>query len=341
MRFFFLFLFLISFFTLSCNSENEKDLNNFVLKEQKFSIASYEIDSIFNLFKERYGFSEIEEEHRLIKRLLLDEIYNNELDFIFDIIFPLPEFTIGYSPKLLVLSPRDKIYREDELLLNYDLSLEEIEKIEESISNDIGYSAVIVNIGGVAAYPSIIKETDNYGDLFRLHAHEWLHQYLILFPLGRAYFNDPRMKIVNETLANIYSERLLENICMKNIEFKNELCSSSSESNLDGEFNYDLYISNLRLQVDELLKSGKINESEELMESSRNQLAQKGYPIRKINQAWFAFNGTYADSPTSSSNVDEELNKFIDSRNSIGQAIKELRDINNYQEYLDLVLLNN
>ena len=336
MKFFFIFCLIVNFLIFSCNSDNEKNLNNFVLDDQKFSIFSYEIKSIYDLFKLRYGFSEISEEHKQIKNLLLEEIYENDLNFIFRIIFPLPEFTTGYSPKLLVISPRDKIFREDELLLIHNLSLEEINKIEESIMSEIGYSSIVVNIGGVAAYPSIIKETDNYGDLFKAHAHEWLHQYLILFPLGRAYFKDTNMKIVNETLANIYSERLFNNVCSKKIKLQDVICNSKKNI-LSDKFNYQLFIKNLRLDVDELLKSGKINQAEKQMESARAELESKGFYVRKINQAWFAFNGTYADSPASSSNIDQEIESFIDSQESLGDAIKKLRKVKNFEEYKNLI----
>ena len=332
----FIFIIIINLSIYSCNSENEKDLNNFVLDEQKFSIFSYEVNSIYELFKSRYGFSKISEEHKLIKKLLLEEIYDNELNFIFGIVFPLPEFTTGHSPKLLVISPRDKIYREDELLLDHDLSSQEIEDIEESVRSEIDYSSIVVNIGGVAAYPSIIKDSDNYGDLFKAHAHEWLHQYLILFPLGRAYFKDPNMKIVNETLANIYSERLFSNVCSKKIRLQDSICKSKVKESPD-KFNYELFIKNLRLDVDHLLELGKINQAEELMESSRLELEKRGYYIRKINQAWFAFNGTYADSPTSSSNVDQEIELFIDSQESFSEAIRKLRKVKNFEEYKILI----
>lgn len=332
----FIFIIIINLSIYSCNSENEKDLNNFVLDEQKFSIFSYEVNSIYDLFKSRYGFSKISEEHKLIKKLLLEEIYDNELNFIFGIVFPLPEFTTGHSPKLLVISPRDKIYREDELLLDHDLSSQEIEDIEESVQSEIDYSSIVVNIGGIAAYPSIIKDSDNYGDLFKAHAHEWLHQYLIFFPLGRAYFKDPNMKIVNETLANIYSERLFNNVCSKKIKLQDSICKSKVKESPD-KFNYELFIKNLRLDVDQLLELGKINQAEELMESSRLELEKRGYYIRKINQAWFAFNGTYADSPTSSSNVDQEIELFIDSQESFSEAIRKLRKVKDFEEYEILI----
>ena len=103
------------------------------------------------------------------------------------------------------------------------------------------------------------------------------------------------------------------------------------------EFNYELFIKNLRLDVDQLLELGKINQAEELMESSRLELEKRGYYIRKINQAWFAFNGTYADSPTSSSNVDQEIELFIDSQESFSEAIRKLRKVKDFEEYEILI----
>ena len=91
------------------------------------------------------------------------------------------------------------------------------------------------------------------------------------------------MKIVNETLANIYSERLFNNVCSKKIKLQDVICNSKKNI-LSDKFNYQLFIKNLRLDVDELLKSGKINQAEKQMESARAELESKGFYVRKINQ---------------------------------------------------------
>ncbi len=43
------------------------------------------------------------------------------------------------------------------------------------------------------------------------------------------------------------------------------------------------------------------------MDAQRQYLADNGYYIRKLNQAYFAFYGTYGDSPTSASPIGREL----------------------------------
>jgi hypothetical protein len=46
------------------------------------------------------------------------------------------------------------------------------------------------------------------------------------------------------------------------------------------------------------------------MEAKRQYLASQGYYLRKLNQAYFAFYGTYADSPTSIDPIGQELKKL-------------------------------
>ncbi len=52
-----------------------------------------------------------------------------------------------------------------------------------------------------------------------------------------------------------------------------------------------------RVQVDALLAQGRIDEAEAYMEQRRHVFLDHGYQIRKINQAYFAFYGAYADQP--------------------------------------------
>ena len=52
-----------------------------------------------------------------------------------------------------------------------------------------------------------------------------------------------------------------------------------------------------RLTVDGLLAQGQMEAAEEYMEMRRQELWAHGYRIRKLNQAFFAFYGAYADEP--------------------------------------------
>jgi hypothetical protein len=48
-----------------------------------------------------------------------------------------------------------------------------------------------------------------------------------------------------------------------------------------------------------LLAENKIEAAEAFMEAERLKLVEQGYPLRKLNQAYFAFHGSYALSPGS------------------------------------------
>ncbi len=70
----------------------------------------------------------------------------------------------------------------------------------------------------------------------------------------------------------------------------------------------------IRTHVDDLLAKGKISEAESYMDQSRRIFLDHGYVVRKINQAYFAFYGAYADSPGGAAGEDP-----------VGPAVVKLR----------------
>jgi hypothetical protein len=69
-----------------------------------------------------------------------------------------------------------------------------------------------------------------------------------------------------------------------------------------------------RVHVDELLAAGKVKEAETYMEQRRQVFWDNGYAIRKLNQAYFAFYGAYADVPGGAAGEDP-----------VGPAVRTLR----------------
>ena len=49
------------------------------------------------------------------------------------------------------------------------------------------------------------------------------------------------------------------------------------------------------MNADRLLAEGKVNEAEWYMEFQRRYFVANGYRLRRLNQAYFAFHGAYAD----------------------------------------------
>jgi hypothetical protein len=66
------------------------------------------------------------------------------------------------------------------------------------------------------------------------------------------------------------------------------------------EFDYIAEMRETRIRVDDLLAQGKIEKAEAYMEDRRQVFVAEGYNIRKLNQAYFAFYGSYADVPGAS-----------------------------------------
>ncbi len=62
-----------------------------------------------------------------------------------------------------------------------------------------------------------------------------------------------------------------------------------------------------RLHVDDLLAKGRVSEAQAYMEQQRRVLWDHGYRIRKLNQAYFAFHGSYAVGPGATDPIGDKL----------------------------------
>src|SRR5690606_30540501 len=93
------------------------------------------------------------------------------------ITWPPVNFELTEPPRLLVRSPRDTIRRSGDTLLKPDLSLRDIEKIEAETTSDRTVS-IVISIGGIAAYPAIVRDDRSYDSILETAAHEWVHHYL-------------------------------------------------------------------------------------------------------------------------------------------------------------------
>ena len=80
-------------------------------------------------------------------------------------------------------------------------------------------------------------------------------------------------------------------------------------------FDFRAEMHETRVKADELLAEGKIEEAEAYMEQRREVFWENGYLIRKLNQAYFAFHGAYADSPGGAAGEDP-----------VGPAVRALRE---------------
>lgn len=266
-----------------------------------------------------------------IERRVSDEIVRlglqRSLPLFTDVrwVFPPVDIEFDSPPQVLVTSPRNEIRLESSRLLSIDLALEDVLELEAA-SEGPNTSALAVTSGGVATYPSVIPPMDDYARTLELAAHEWLHQYLFFQPLGARYFGGTAVRTINETVADIAGKEIAR-LVMENEPVPQSAAvpgpSPASDDSDGGTASLFFQVMRrLRLDVDRLLAEGRIEEAEALMEEKRLYLAEHGYYVRKINQAYFAFHGLYGTSPASSNPIGPKVARLRQCAPSLGEFVR-------------------
>ncbi len=250
----------------------------------------------------------------------------------------LPPVSMHFSPipRLLVLSPRDEIRFAAAVLIDPDISLEEIEALEAEAEAELDMSALVVPIAGLSLYPALVLESGDLAQAYEVAAHEWTHHYLDLFPLGASYNTSDQMRTINESVAGIVGEEVAWLVMQRyhpdlaGMMSPPEWLSAEAEpeqaeqTNEPVGFDFAWEMHRTRRMVDILLAAGRISEAETYMERRRRFFWEHGFVFRKMNQAFFAFYGGYQASGTWA--VGEDV---------IGSAVRELRrESENLAEFL-------
>lgn len=221
-------------------------------------------------------------------------------------------------PMLLVVSPRDRIETILYVGLRHGLDTAQQEAIEREIDTTFDVSSLVVGIGGLATYPAMLLESDSPTWVAEVSSHEWTHHYLFFRPLGWNYAS-PETRTINETVASIVGKEVGQQMIARYYpEFLPEsppVVSLPEPSPAQPPaFDFRAEMRATRIRVDELLAQGKVREAEIYMERRRRVFVEHGYEIRKLNQAYFAFYGAYADEPGAAG------------EDPIGPAVRRLRE---------------
>ena len=251
------------------------------------------------------------------------------------LIFPPVDTVFSRSPGVLILSPRDRIERLETILLKSGLSDETRNEIENSVLRDEDLAALVVSSGGVATYPSVVSESTGLHQAVVITAHEWLHHWFFFQPLGQHFMDNSQMTTLNETAATLGGRVIGDRAftAMTGDTVVREPQPPPAED--DETFDFNTAMRETRLRTDELLAEGMIEEAEAYMEERRKLMAANGHFIRKINQAFFAFHGSYATSAASISPIDEQLEELRSSTDSLEDFIKTVATFASHQELLD------
>jgi len=252
---------------------------------------------------------------------------------------PLPNVWYHSTPlpMALIVSPRDHIEQTANISVDTNLTIDQQAQLEDNIDAKLNSSSLVVNIGGVGVYPTMVMRTTDLNWMLSTIAHEWIHNYLTLRPLGLSYNESPELRTMNETTASIAGDEIGALVIkrfyperMASLQPNPSEGSASSQSLslisfplehptpgdfLRPPFDFRAQMHETRLTADALLAEGKIEEAEAYMEERRLVFLQNGYLLRKINQAYFAFNGAYADVPGGAAGEDP-----------VGPAVRALRE---------------
>jgi hypothetical protein len=238
---------------------------------------------------------------------------------------PIPPvlFHMTPLPYNLVISPRDKIQEDASISLIPDLSVDQQVVLEDKVENGLDVSALVVPVGGIGTYPTMVERTTALDWLSDTIAHEWTHNWLTLHPLGLNYDTSPELRTMNETTADIVGGEVGE-VMLKRYypELATEYAFQSQTVSLPrgsakADFDFRAEMHTTRIHVDDLLAQGKIAEAETYMEQRRQFFWNQGCAqcaIRKLNQAYFAFYGAYAAVPGGAAGEDP-----------VGPAVRALR----------------
>lgn len=273
-----------------------------------------------------------------VEEILIEEGIAFDLPLLGRRVFPPVEFEFQGSPLLLVISRRERIESLDRISLVPTLRLAEAEELERR-TDELGVSSLVVPTGGMGSYPPIIAETSPVPSVIGGVIHEWVHNYLYFYPLGQHYSDSQELITMNETVASLVEEELsllLEERYYPEIYAQRMEASKEAEERVEpGEFDFNAFMRETRLEVDELLAAGKVEEAEVYMEERRKELVEKGYYIRKLNQAYFAFHGSYATAPTSVSPIGGQMKELRKRSPSLAYFLRTVAQMKSYQDLLD------
>ena len=241
---------------------------------------------------------------------------------------PLPPvlYHTTSTPLALIVSRRDVIEQVANISVLPTLTLDQQITLEDSVAQSLDVSTLAVPIGGVGVYPTMVTETTDLHWLLDTIAHEWTHNYLNIRPLGINYSTTPELRTMNETTSSIAGNEI--GTLVVETYYPELLASSpdfiltsfpqssppSGRSDNPPPFDFRAGMHETRVTADKLLAEGKIEQAEKYMEQRRQIFWKNGYLIRKLNKAYFAFHGAYADVPGGAAGEDP-----------VGPAVRDLR----------------
>ncbi len=255
-------------------------------------------------------------------------------------VLPPVAFRLVDAPTVLIMSPRDKIERKYFVGLSPGLEPARREQIEDALQQRGDISAYITDVGGLSSYPTMVVGDDSLTWLVETVAHEWVHNYFYTFASNMAwgYGDTPQLTTINETTASLVGQEIGRQVIER---YYPDWVAKLPPLNPTGQpqpaapSEFNLAMRRIRQQVDSLLAAGKITGAETYMETERQKLVAKGFNLRRLNQAYFAFHGSYALSPGSIDPTGPQLRRLRAASPSLKAFLDRVGGLNSYTDYQD------
>lgn len=270
-----------------------------------------------------------------------------------DIVWPPVQFAFVEPPLKLTVSARDRITTLHSRVLQAEYDPVTLEESERAIEDRTDLSAHISRIGGMAVFPAMVVESSSLEWVLATVAHEWVHHYLFLFPLGVRYATSDDLTTLNETVADIVGVEIADRLKRRLYDTAQPSAEAAGGSNQDGScacsaadtwmqtyefeqsrwerygrplpFGFQRAMRETRLHVDTLLEAGLVETAETYMEGRRRFLAANGYPLRVLNQAYFAFHGSYATGAAASNPIGPMLQRLRAESDDLAHFLGQVR----------------
>ena len=286
----------------------------------------------------------------ILQSQLMDILQENHMD-VFNQVIPPSLFRASDVPLSLVISPRSEIRQLLDVSLIPGITTEGMVDLETRIFEELDHAALIVPLGGIGTYPTMVMQTTDLLWLTEIIAHEWVHNFLTLHPLGINYFTNDELRTINETTASLAGKEIglliLKKYYPDHVPPEQEAASSVEtlprveQKPQEPIFDFQREMRITRVETERLLAEGEIETAEAYMEMRRQYFWDNGYAIRKINQAYFAFYGAYNDEPGGGAAGEDPIGPAVVAlraqHESLSAFLRAISRVNSYEELLRMV----
>jgi hypothetical protein len=249
------------------------------------------------------------------------------------ILFPPVAFTFTKPPEVLIVSRRDRVAVVQSELLRTGITDPDAERLEAA-TDDLGYSSLVVEIGGLATYPTMVVQNTRPLDAAIAVTHEWIHGYLFFTPLGLRYWSSQDARSINETAAEMVSRELGPRVA-RSLDIPSPPTSQSGSRPAEPQpsmVQFRTLMRETRITLDQLLEAGKIDEAEAYLRDRRQDFLAAGFQIRKLNQAYFAFYGSYGDAAAGVNPIPRQLGWLRADSGSPGEFLRRVGQLTSAED---------